>query len=58
MANMSYCKFQNTLHDLMECEESIHDVGLSEDEEQARKRLIRCCQRIAAEFTADHDDED
>ena len=40
MANMSYCRFQNTVGDLRDCAEHIHDDDLSEDEQRARKRLI------------------
>lgn len=57
MANMSYCRFQNTAADLADCEESegmYEPDSLSEEEQRARKRLIRLCQRIAAEF----EDED
>jgi hypothetical protein len=34
--------FQNTLSDLMDCADSIHDE-LSKEEEKARSRLIRTC---------------
>lgn len=51
MANMSYCRFQNTLTDLRDCEENIHDTeDLSQEEERARKQLIALCKRIAEEF--------
>lgn len=57
MANMSYCRFQNTLPDLRDCEESegmYEPETLSEEERRARKSLIAVCARIAAEF----EDED
>lgn len=44
--NMSYCRFQNTLIDLRDCEEHLDDDGLSEEEQTARVRLIKVCQRI------------
>lgn len=47
MSNMSYCRFQNTLSDLIDCEENLDDMDLSEDEERARKRLIKVCKRIS-----------
>jgi hypothetical protein len=43
---MSYCRFQNTLNDLYDCEENLHE-DLSEEESSARKELIELCQRIA-----------
>ena len=53
---MAYCRFRNTLKDLEDCEESIHDVPEDANEARARKRLIAVCQRIAAEFEDDGDD--
>jgi len=47
MANLSYCRFQNTLADLRDCEEHIWDEGLSEDEDKARRRLVSLCIEIA-----------
>lgn len=47
MSNMSYCRFQNTLSDLRDCEENLFDEDLSEEEQAARKRLIKLCHRIA-----------
>jgi hypothetical protein len=49
MANMSYCRFRNTLEDLRDCYDNIDDVE-SPEEEKARQRLIELCKRIAAEF--------
>ena len=46
MSNMSYCRFQNTLNDLKDCERVIDSEGLSEDENDARGRLIYLCARI------------
>ena len=46
MANMAYCRFQNTLSDLRECEEHLWE-DLSDDEERARKSMIKLCKRIA-----------
>lgn len=55
MANMSYCRFQNTLSDLADCEGALNDGcldddDLSEDELRAAKRLIRLCKSIADDF--------
>lgn len=49
MSNMSYCRFQNTLGDLQDCAEAIHDTDLSEEEKQARKELIDLCRDIVEE---------
>ena len=46
MANMSYCRFENTLRDLRDCWKNIDDE-LSESEERARKSLIKLCKQVA-----------
>ena len=53
MSNMSYCRFRNTLQDLLDCESALNDAdldnpfsGLSDDEARAAKRLIKACERI------------
>lgn len=45
MANMSYCRFQNTIRDLQDCYENL-DAELSEDERKARNRLVRTCAKV------------
>ena len=45
MSNMSYCRFQNTLKDLRDCEDHLFDE-LKDDEEEARTELIELCQDI------------
>lgn len=49
MSNMSYCRFQNTLHDLRDCGEHLSDK-LGEDEARARKQLILVCVDILEEL--------
>ena len=53
MANMNYCRFQNTLTDLMDCQKALQeddDVDhLSQEETIAKQRLIRLCAQIAEE---------
>lgn len=49
MSNMSYCRFQNTLEDLRDCEEHINDIDISEEELQARNRLVEMCEDIVKE---------
>ncbi len=50
MANMAYCRFQNTLQDLADCEDNMDNPDMSLDEKAARTRLIRLCKRIAKDF--------
>ena len=45
MANMSYCRFRNTLNDLRDCENNFDDIN-SIEELVAAKRLLQTCQSI------------
>ena len=56
MPNMSYCRFENTLSDLLECEEHFSDDDLSKDESKARAELLEICQRIVDEFGEEDED--
>jgi hypothetical protein len=49
MSNMSYCRFRNTLTDLVDCQEAILDE-LSLDEAAARKHLIKVAFEIVQDF--------
>jgi hypothetical protein len=57
--NMSYCRFENTLAALRECDEALADTGddpfaeLSEKERRAAKRLIKLCREIADNYGDD-----
>lgn len=55
MANMSYCRFENTLRDLQDCYDALNDPEdqLSPDEESAKTRLIKLCADISEEFSED-----
>lgn len=61
MANMSYCRFENTLRDLQDCEEALAEMveaedefePLSESEERAKLRLIALCSKIADRYAGD-----
>lgn len=46
MANMGYCRFQNTAGDLADCLDHINDRNLSDEEEEARRELIDTCRQI------------
>ena len=41
MANMSYCRFENTFSDLLDCFENISDVAENGRDERYRIRLIQ-----------------
>ena len=45
MANMSYCRFRNTLNDLRNCENNFDNIN-SIEELVAAKRLLQPCQSI------------
>jgi hypothetical protein len=49
MGNMSHCRFNNTLNDLQDCYDNMHE-DLSESEEAAKIELISLCADIAAEW--------
>jgi hypothetical protein len=48
MANLAYCRFSNTLEDLKRCHENIGNTE-SEEEQEAERKLIALCKRIAEE---------
>ena len=41
MANMSYCRFENTYNDLIDCIENMDYEAGNERDERYRKRLIQ-----------------
>jgi len=49
MANMSYCRFENTLRDLQDCRDAMEHPSdeASESEALARRLLIELCKEIA-----------
>lgn len=55
MSNMSYCRFQNTLRDLIDCLDALCDIDgnlseLSKEEARAADNLILVCEEIAGNF--------
>ena len=46
MANMSYCRFENTLRDLRDCYNNMDNDNLSKSEFYARKQMIAVCANI------------
>ena len=57
MANMSYCRFENTYRDLIDCYDHLND-SLSESEMRFRDRLVELCHNIVDEFIPEEDVED
>lgn len=54
MANMSYCRFHNTLGDLRDCYDRMEEVEeLSDAEAAARVELIKLCASIADDYRDD-----
>jgi hypothetical protein len=53
MSNMSYCRFENTYYDLVDCYEHIHEGEdeMSEYEKSAKAKLIKLCRKIAENFS-------
>jgi hypothetical protein len=45
MANMSYCRFENTFHDLQDCSINLSS-DLSESELEYKEKLIELCKEI------------
>jgi hypothetical protein len=70
MSNMSYCRFRNTLGDLRDCYDHIHDrliSGSHDSEHAAREQLVELCGKILEECgqtvggtaaITDYDDEE
>ena len=62
MANMSYCRFENTLHDLADCVNALDGVvydgeSISESEWKCAKRMKEWCERFIETFD-DIDEEE
>jgi hypothetical protein len=57
MANMSYCRFQNTYRDLIDCYDNLNDF-VSESEKRYRERLVELCQNIVDEFNPEEEEDE
>ncbi len=53
MANMSYCRFENTYSDLKDCYDNWSGAE-GESETQHRKDMLELCIRIVKEEAYDH----
>ncbi len=49
MPNMSYCQFENTYRDLIQCLRAMND-DLSESETAYKRRLVDVCKDIVEEY--------
>lgn len=57
MANMSYCRFNNTLSDLEDCKDALENQDISSlAEKRKAKRLLEVCREIADNFDEDYID--
>ena len=45
---MSYCRFQNTLSNLEDCYNHLHDENLSSEEKECRDKLFELCAEIVS----------
>jgi hypothetical protein len=59
MPNMSYCRFENTANDLVECRDALRDHGVTRLVEEANEsekpyitELIELCREIADQHRA------
>jgi len=51
MSNMSYCRFENTWKDLVDCREALdNNEELSESEQEYKERLISLCEDIGVDY--------
>jgi hypothetical protein len=55
MANMSYCRFENTYHDLVDCEQALEDIIYNGEEISKRemyyaKRMKELCEEFLDTF--------
>lgn len=58
MSNMSYCRFYNTYHDLVDCKNALYNEDISSDEEKRyAKKLIELCNKIAENYEPKFIDE-
>lgn len=58
MSNMSYCRFHNTYHDLVDCKNALYNEDISSDEEKGyAKRLIELCREISENYEPEFVDE-
>ena len=56
---MSYCRFENTVNDMIDC---IENMDISEDatdyEKHARKMFVKLCAQVVADYGYELEEED
>lgn len=57
MANMSYCKFENTYKDLRDCYEDFEEAE-SESEQKYRRLLTKLCEKIIDDYGYSYGDSE
>jgi len=50
MVYMSYCRFEGTYNELIECLENFEDNDISQREEDYKRMLIKLCQKISNNY--------
>ena len=57
--NMSYCRFENTVNDMIDCINNMElDEYASEHEKRARKRFVELCAQVAKDYSDELEEED
>lgn len=50
---MSYCRFENTYKDLLDCLENIHVGAGTEIDERYRRKMIKMFSQVAEQYGGD-----
>jgi len=53
MPNMSYCRFENTYKDLIDCLENIHVGASNEIDEMYRQKMIQLFTEVGEDWDGD-----
>jgi len=64
MANMSYCRFENTYRDLVDCYDALGEAGSIEEleseagqyEKEYIRKLVKLCKDISDEYSPNNDE--
>ena len=59
MSNMSYCRFENTFKDLLDCYENLDDPTLEQSKTElvSREQLIDLCRKIVYHVDSGQNDD-
>ena len=56
---MSYCRFENTVNDMIDCINNMEiDEYASEYEKRARKRFVELCAQVAKDYSDELEEDD